>query len=75
MLTETLLKIPFTSLLCDWSMFSRAHLSVAARKINLSQAASGMIFQQHKRLPVSICQRQTRRFRVFAAGYWKDFQN
>ncbi len=38
------------SLLCDWSMFSSANLSLAARKmrkINLSQAASCMILQNH----------------------------
>jgi hypothetical protein len=50
MLTETLLRIPF----CDWSMFSSADLSLAAGKINSSEAASGMILQNHRRLPVRI---------------------
>jgi hypothetical protein len=37
---------------------------------------SGMILQNHKRLPVIITyQWQNHRFRVFEAGYWKDFQN
>ncbi len=35
---------PQSSLLCDWSMFSSSHLSLAAR-INVSPAASGMIYR------------------------------
>jgi hypothetical protein len=38
-------------------MFSSADLSLAAgktRKINLSEAASGMTLQNHRRLPVNI---------------------
>jgi hypothetical protein len=38
-------------------MFSNADLSLAAGKmarINMSQAASGMILQNHRRLPVRI---------------------
>ncbi len=43
-------------------MFSSAGLSLAAGKIN-SQAASGMILQDHRRLPVNmIFQCQNRRF-------------
>jgi hypothetical protein len=45
---------PQNSLLCDWSKFSSAHLLLAAGKINLSQKVSGMILQNHRRLPVSI---------------------
>jgi hypothetical protein len=60
MLTETLLRIPFSVI---GSMFSSADLSVAAGKINLSQAASGMILQHHKIAALGF----------FAAGYWKDF--
>jgi hypothetical protein len=47
---------PQYSLLCDWSMFSSTDLSLAEVKCarnNLSQAASGMILQNHRRLPVS----------------------
>ena len=46
------------SRLCDWPMFSSAVLSLAAGKkcarFNLSQAASGIVLQNHRRLPVSI---------------------
>jgi hypothetical protein len=45
------------SLLCDWSMFSSVHLSLDTGKIRknyLFQAASCMILQNHRRLPVSI---------------------
>jgi hypothetical protein len=51
-LTETLLRIPFS----DWSMFSCAYLSLAAGKsaiIELSPVAFG-ILQNLRRLPVSI---------------------
>jgi hypothetical protein len=41
--------------------------------VNLSLAASGMILQNHRRLPVSIF--SVKIPRVFEAGYWKDFQN
>ncbi len=54
MLTETLLRIPFS---VTWTMFSSADLSLAAGKcarINLLQAASGMILQNHMRLPLSM---------------------
>ncbi len=69
---------PQDSLLCDWSMFSSAELSVyrmqgKCARINLSQAASGMTLQHHKRLPVSICSTKIAAFRVFAEGYWKFF--
>jgi hypothetical protein len=43
MLTETLLRIPFT----HW-------LQEKCTRVSLSQAASGMILQNHKQLPVSI---------------------
>jgi hypothetical protein len=54
MFTETLIKIQ----LCDWPMFSSADLSLAGGKctrINfLTQAGSGMIFQDHRRVNGSI---------------------
>jgi hypothetical protein len=53
-LTEFLLRIPFSVI---GRMFSRTKLSLVAKKsarINLSQAASGMILQNQKRLPVSM---------------------
>jgi hypothetical protein len=57
-------------------MFSSADLSLAVGKnfarINLSQAASGMILQNHRWLPVSIfCVKI--RFRVYEVGYLKDY--
>ncbi len=48
---------PQNSLLCDWSVFSSADLSMAAekmRRIILSQAVSGMILQNHRLLPICI---------------------
>ncbi len=39
-------------LFCEWLMFFSAGLSCA--RINLLQAASGMVLQNHRRLPVSI---------------------
>ncbi len=44
-------------------------------RINLSQAASGMILQNYRQLPRSIFQCQNLRFRVLEAGFWNDFQN
>jgi hypothetical protein len=44
---------PQNSFLCDWTLFSGADLSLAAGKMhknNLSQAASGMILHNHRRL-------------------------
>ncbi len=34
-----------------------------------------MILQNHKWLPVCIFQSQNCLFRVYEAGYWKNFQN
>jgi hypothetical protein len=47
---------PQNSLLCNWSMFSSADpwLQGKCARINFSQAASGMILQNHKLFPVSI---------------------
>jgi hypothetical protein len=46
------LRIP---LLCGWSMFSGADLSLAIGKIcNYSPVASGITLQNHRRLHVSI---------------------
>jgi hypothetical protein len=59
---------PQNSLLCDWSMFYSTDLSKwlqgKCARINLSQPASCKDIQ---------C--QNCRFRVFEAGYWKDFHN
>jgi hypothetical protein len=69
---------PQNSLLCDWLMFSSADshwLQGKCTRIILSLAASDMILQNHRRLPVCIFQRQNRGFMVFEAGYWKDFKN
>jgi hypothetical protein len=54
MLTEILLRIPF-SLIGRYSLVSASHwLPGICARINLSQAASGMILQNHRRLPVFI---------------------
>jgi hypothetical protein len=54
MLTETLLRIPF-SVIRRCSPEQTAHwLQGKCARINLSQAASGMTLQDHRWLPVSI---------------------
>ncbi len=54
MLTETLLGIPF-SVIGRCSLVPASHwLQGKCARINMSQAASGMILQNHRRLPVSI---------------------
>jgi hypothetical protein len=54
MLTENLLKIPF-SVIGRSSLVPTSHwMQGKYAKINLSQAAFGMILQNHRRLPVSI---------------------
>jgi hypothetical protein len=54
MLTETLFKIP-VSVIGRWSLVPTYHwLQGKCASINLSQAASGMILQYHRWLPVCI---------------------
>jgi hypothetical protein len=54
MFTETLLRIIFF-VVCQCSIVPASRwLPGKCARINLSQAASGMIFQNHRRLPVSI---------------------
>jgi hypothetical protein len=68
MLTETILRIPF-SVIGRCSQVPTSHcLQGKCTIMNLSQAASGMTLQNHRRLPVS-------NFSVKIAGDWKDFQN
>jgi hypothetical protein len=60
-------------------MFSIAGLSLAAGKMHenqlfLSPAVFGIILQNHRWPPVTVSI-QNRRFKVFEAGYWKDYQN
>jgi hypothetical protein len=38
----------------------------------MSEAVSGMIFQDHGWVPVSVFHGQKRRFRASAEGYWED---
>jgi hypothetical protein len=72
MLTETLLRISF-SVIGQCSLVPTSHwLQGKCTGIYLSQAASGMILQNHWRLPVSMCQNQS--YMVFEVGYCKDFQ-
>jgi hypothetical protein len=62
MLTET--HPPQNSLLCDWSMFSSADshwLQGKCARISLSQMASCMILQNHRRLPFNYFKCQNRR--------------
>ena len=54
MLTETLLKIPFSVIGRCSSSADLQWLKGRCARIYLSQAASGMIFQNHRLLPVSI---------------------
>ncbi len=56
-------------------MFSSVDLSVAAGKINLSKGYEGYDFTASQAASCKHLQGQNRRFRIFAAGYWKDFQN
>jgi hypothetical protein len=68
MLTKTLLIIPFSMIgLCSQVLTSHWLQGKLAR-INLAQAASCTILQNHRTLHVSI-------FSVKFAGYWKNFQN
>jgi hypothetical protein len=54
MLTETLLRIPF-SVIGRWPLMPTSHwLQGKWARINWSQAASGIILKNHRRLPVSI---------------------
>jgi hypothetical protein len=54
MLTETLIKIPFSET-GRCSLMPTSHwLQRQCLKINFSQAVSGMILQKHWQLPVSI---------------------
>jgi hypothetical protein len=68
--TETLLRIPF-SVIGRCSLVPTTNwLQGKCGRINLSQAASGMILQNHERLPKSIFsfKAQNCRFRAFEAG-------
>jgi hypothetical protein len=51
-------------------MFSTAYLSLAAEKINFTQAAFGMILSQAASCNNFQC--QNCRFRVFEVGYWNS---
>jgi hypothetical protein len=77
MLTETLLKIFFSGIGRRSLMPTSHWLQGKCVRINLSQGGFGVILQNHRRLPESIfsVKNQEHRFRVFEAGYWKDFQN
>jgi hypothetical protein len=59
-------------------MFSSADLSLAAGKMCEHQLVTGGFRYYFKESQAASCkhfQCQNRRFRVFEAGYWKDFQN
>jgi hypothetical protein len=75
MLTETHIRISFF-VIGRCSLVPTSHwLQGKWARSNLSPAAFGFILQNLWPLPVSIFQYQNRRFRVFEASYWKDFQN
>jgi hypothetical protein len=66
------------SLLCDWSMFFSAHLSLDTGKIRKNYLVSGGFLYDFTESQAASCkhfQCQNCRFSVFEAGYWKDFQN
>jgi hypothetical protein len=70
MLTETLLRIPF-SVIGRSSLVSTSHwLQRKCARTYLSQAGFRYDFTESQ---AASC--HCRRFRVFEAGYWKDFQN
>jgi hypothetical protein len=72
MLSETFLRIPF-SVIGRCSLVPTSHwLQGKCARINLSQAATGMIFTESQ--AAFSVSKPPRRFRVFDAGYWKDFQ-
>jgi hypothetical protein len=75
MLSETLLRIPF-SVIGRCSLVPTSWLEEKCARTYLSQAASGMILQNHRRLPVRISIVKAAALgSFFEAGYWKDFQN
>jgi hypothetical protein len=54
MVTETLLRTPF-SVIGQCSLVPSSHwLQGTFARINISQAAFGIVFQNHRRLPVNI---------------------
>jgi hypothetical protein len=70
MLTETLLKIPF-SVIGRCSHSPTTHwLQGKCTRINLSQAAYGMILQNHFLFLFLVSKSPL----IFEAGHWKDFQ-
>jgi hypothetical protein len=54
MLTETLLRIPFSVIGRCYRVLTYHGLQGNAQEFSLSQTASGIILQYHRRLPVSI---------------------
>jgi hypothetical protein len=62
---------PQNFLLCDWPMFSSAKYA----GINLSQAASFMIIQNHGRLRISIFSVKIAALWSVKRDTWKDLQN
>jgi hypothetical protein len=75
MLTETLIRIPFSAI-GQCSLVPTSHwLQGKRERINLSQAASGMILKESQAAFCKHFQCKNRRFRLFEAGNWKDFKN
>jgi hypothetical protein len=71
MLTETLLRI-FFSVIGRCSLVLTSHwLQGTCARINFSQAAG---FTESQEASCKHFQYQNRRFKVFEACYWKDFQ-
>ncbi len=70
MLAETLLRIPL--------VFSSADHSFAAKKMHKNLFVTAGFQYDFTEKQAAACknfQSQNRRFRIFEADYWKDFQN
>jgi hypothetical protein len=75
MLTESLLKIHF-SVIGQCSLVPTSHwVQGKSTRINLSQAASGMIYQNHSQLPVCILTPQKKHFWLFLGSKDSDLQH
>jgi hypothetical protein len=75
MLTETHLRISF-SLIGPCSLVPTCHwLHGKCARINLALEVSGVILQNHRRLPLSIFSVKNLALGPLKQVYWKDFQN
>jgi hypothetical protein len=75
MLTETLLRIPFFLIGRCFQVPTSHWLQGKLRRNQLTTGGNGYDFTESQAASCKHFQGQNRRFRVFEAGYWKDFQN